>query len=86
MQTIPLQGPPDGWPRTSDGFLVRPGSEIRFFNASGVIRKIYDGGEYGHCAEVENADGPQGWVALRDSRMNAGSDARRAGLPNQTGG
>ena len=78
MQTIPLQGPDDEWPRTSDGFLVRPGSEIRFYNAVGVIRKIYDGGEYGHCAEVENADGSQGWVALRDSWMN---DQREA--PNQ---
>ena len=70
MKQIPIQGTPDEWPRTADGFLVRPGSEIFFHNTKGVIRKIYDGGEYGYCAEVEDAEGPQGWVALKDSRMN----------------
>ena len=61
---IPLKGPPDGWPRTKDGYLVKPGDTICSYDALGVIRKIYDGGEYGFCAEWEDEDGPQGWVPL----------------------
>lgn len=64
--TIPIVGDPDGWPRTADGHLVRPGAMVFVHNSCNTIRKIYDGGEYGHCVEVENADGPQGWAPLSD--------------------
>ena len=36
---------------------------------SAALARIEEG-EYGYCAEVEDAEGPQGWVALKDSRMN----------------
>jgi hypothetical protein len=64
--SIPIQGPQDGWPRTADGYLVRPGTTVRAHRCTSVVRKVYDGGEYGHCVELENADGPQGWAALKD--------------------
>lgn len=64
--SVPLFcGRPDGWPRTSDGWLVRPGSTVNVFGATKqVVRKVYDGGEYGFCVEIEDHHGPQGWAPL----------------------
>ena len=64
---VPLVGPSDGWPRTSDGHLVRPGSMVCVYGSvNQCVRNVYDGGEYGHCVQIEDAEGPQGWAPLRD--------------------
>ena len=51
-------------PRTADGVLARPGMEVYFNRTHATIRKVCDGGEYGYTVEVEDAEGPQGWVSL----------------------
>ena len=60
----------DGWPRTKDGWLVKPGSVVHFMNTWAKVTNIYDGvGDMGYCVEVEDGDGPQGWVRLSDCVM-----------------
>ncbi len=67
-----LQAEREKLPKTADGVLAYPGLEVRFNNAVAVIRKVCDGigrtfkSDYGFTVEVEDADGPQGWVALKD--------------------
>ena len=61
----------DKLPKTSDGVPVVPGDEVHWRGDDGevfsaCVRKVCDGGEYGFTVEVSDADGPQGWVALRD--------------------
>ena len=51
-------------PKTADGVPAYPGMGVWFWNSHAVIRQICDGGEYGYTVEVEDADGPQGWVPL----------------------
>jgi hypothetical protein len=84
---VPLCGPPDGWPRTSDGWLVKPGSVVDAHGATGmVVRKVYDGGEYGYCVELESGSGSEGWTALRACRHNVEADARRVEQPKEQHG
>lgn len=51
-------------PKTEDGVPAVPGMEVWFDISHATIRKVCDGGEYGFTVEVEDAEGPQGWVPL----------------------
>ncbi len=62
---------------TADGVLAYPGMEVFGLHTHGTIRKICDGGEYGPTVEWEDADGPQGWVALKDCYSTAHARDRR---------
>lgn len=79
---VPLCGPTDGWPRTGDGWLVRPGNVVDVSAMTGqTVRKVYDGGEYGFCVELESVRGSEGWVALRDCRHNPQGEAPSPSKP-----
>lgn len=65
LETIPLQGEPDGWPRTKDGWLARPGMQIQNYAFAGTIRTIYKKGPKNYMVEVETTAGDSERVWLR---------------------
>jgi hypothetical protein len=64
---VPVCGPEDGWPRTKDGWLVKPGSLVDAFGASGmIVTKVLLGLEYGFRVELEG----NGWAWLCECRKS----------------
>ena len=49
---IPLQGQPDGFPRTSDGWLVRPGMLVRYQGKVVSVRSLHKNVAGGFSAEI----------------------------------
>ena len=68
---IPLIGPPDGWPRTADGHLIKIGMTVYSRNSHGVIRFIYTetnvcGEEVLWCRLSDDNGDDDGCVILSD--------------------
>jgi len=60
--------------RTADGVAVHLGMTVHFWHSSAVVRKIFDGGEYGPCVTVCSPNEPDSMVPLRHAYSISAKD------------